>query len=258
MSRAGLIIALAVAAVVGVVFGAAPELDLRLSRPFFEMTLRDFNFGLRLNPVVMRLRDSGIWITAMLAAPAVIALVLKLMLPRRRLLIPGRALVFLLATLALAPGVLVNLILKENWNRPRPVDVVQFGGSERFLPWWVPGGDCRKNCSFVSGDVAGSFWTLAPAALAPPPWRALAYAGALALGSAVALLRLAAGAHFVTDVVFAGLFTFFIIWIVHGLVYRWPRTRLTDEGVERAIERMALPPHDFVVGLFRRGARQKK
>jgi lipid A 4'-phosphatase len=59
-----------------------------------------------------------------------------------------------------------------------------------------------------------------------------------------------AGAHFVSDTVFAGVFTFLIIWIVHGLIYRWPRTRLSDETVERAIERLATPGHDFIAGLF--------
>jgi membrane-associated PAP2 superfamily phosphatase len=250
MNRTGLIIALAIAAAVGIVFGALPELDLRLARPFFEISHHGHNFGLRLNPVVQALRDSGIWLTAVLAAPAVVALVLKFALPRRRLLISGRAIAFLLTTLALAPGVLVNVALKEHWGRPRPIDVAQFGGSETYVPWWDPRGDCPKNCSFVSGDVSGAFWTLAPAALAPPAWRALAYAGALAAGAGMSLLRLAAGAHFVTDAVFAGVFTFLIIWIVHGLIYRWPRTRLTDEGIERAIERVALPPHDFVRGLF--------
>jgi lipid A 4'-phosphatase len=32
-------------------------------------------------------------------------------------------------------------------------------------------------------------------------------------------------------------FTFLIIWVVHGLIYRWPRTRLSDEAIDRAIER---------------------
>ena len=59
-----------------------------------------------------------------------------------------------------------------------------------------------------------------------------------------------AGAHFFTDVVFAGVFTFLIIWIAHGLIYRWPRTRLTDETIERALERIAMPGYDFIVGLF--------
>jgi membrane-associated phospholipid phosphatase len=48
---------------------------------------------------------------------------------------------------------------------------------------------------------------------------------------------MAAGAHFFTDVVFAGVFSFLVIWLVHGWLYRWPRTRISDEAVERALER---------------------
>jgi membrane-associated PAP2 superfamily phosphatase len=252
MNRTGLAIALAIGAVAGMVFAVAPELELRLSRSFYETLYQGNTFGHRLNPTVWLLRDTGIWLATLLAAPAVIALVIKLALPRRRLLVSGRAIVFLLATLALAPGILVNGLLKEHWDRPRPIDVTEFGGSKRYVPWWDPRGDCPKNCSFVSGDVSGSFWTLAPAALTPPAWRPLAYAGALAVGTGMAVLRMAAGAHFITDVVFAGVFTFVIIWIVHGLIYRWPRTRLTDEDIERAIERAAMLPHRLVIGMFRK------
>jgi len=38
--------------------------------------------------------------------------------------------------------------------------------------------------------------------------------------------------------VFSGVFTFLVIWIVHGLIYRW-RTRLTDAQVEGWIESIA-------------------
>ena len=75
--------------------------------------------------------------------------------------------------------------------------------------------------------------------MTPPQWRAAAYAAALVFGSAVSVLRMAAGAHFFTDVVFAGVFTFLVIWLVHGWLYRWPRTRISDEAVEQAIERIA-------------------
>ena len=37
MNRTGLLIALVIAAVVGVIFGLYPELDLRLVRPFYEI-----------------------------------------------------------------------------------------------------------------------------------------------------------------------------------------------------------------------------
>ena len=49
---------------------------------------------------------------------------------------------------------------------------------------------------------------------------------------------------------FAGVFTFIIVWLVHGWLYRWPRTRTTDEAIEQGIERVTIPPHDFVMRLF--------
>jgi len=258
MNRTGLIVALGFALVVGLAFGFYPDLDLRVARAFYENTDANHNmFALRLYPPLMLARNIGLWIGAILVAPAVVALVTKLILPKRKLWMSGRAIVFLIATLALAPGLLVNVLLKDHWGRPRPIDVLQFGGTQHFVAWWDPRGDCRANCSFVSGDVAGAYWTIAPAALAPPQWRALAYGAALALGTGMAVVRVMAGAHFVTDVVFAGLFTFLIIWIVHGLIYCWPRTRLADEGVERAIERIAMPGYDFVTGLFSGGRKPK-
>jgi membrane-associated PAP2 superfamily phosphatase len=216
------------------------------------MVKNNVNFYTRAYSPLMLARDFGLWVGVAVIVPVLAALALKLLLPRRRLLISGRAIVFLVATLALGPGLLTNVILKDHWGRPRPIDVTQFGGDQHFVAWWDPRGDCPGNCSFVSGDVSGAFWTIAPAALVPLPWRGLAYGAALALGAGMAALRIMAGGHFFTDTVFAGVFTFLIIWVVHGLIYRWPRTRLTDEGVDRAIERVARPAQDFIVGLIRK------
>jgi PAP2 (acid phosphatase) superfamily protein len=240
MSRVGLIAALAIAAVVGLVFGFYPQLDVRIASYFYAFTDANHNmFALRIYPPLMLARNIGLWVGAVLILPAVVALILKLILPKRRPLISGRAIVFLIATLALGPGLLVNVLLKDHWGRSRPIDVTQFGGAEHFVAWWDPRGECPNNCSFVSGDVSGAFWTVAPAALAPPQWRSLAYGAALALGAGMAALRMMAGAHFFSDVVFAGVLTFLIIWIAHGLIYRWPRTRLSDETVEHALERLS-------------------
>jgi membrane-associated phospholipid phosphatase len=121
------------------------------------------------------------------------------------------------------------------------VVVTQFNGPEPFVAWWDPRGTCGRNCSFFSGEGATAFWTLAPAALAPPPWRALAYAGATLFGVITSVLRMAFGGHFFTDVATAGLVTFLLIWLAHGYIYRWPRTRLTDEDVDAALTRFAWP-----------------
>src|SRR5581483_3726096 len=149
-------------------------------------------------------------------------------------------------------GVVTNLVLKDHWGRSRPIDVVQLGGSERFVAWWDSHGECPDNCSFVSGDVSAAAWTLAPAALAPPLWRPVAYGAALTFTGVVALLRMAAGGHFFTDTVFAGVFTFLIIWLMHGLLYRWPQTRVSDAAVENRIGWLGAETAAAVQDLFGR------
>lgn len=235
MHRTGLVIALAVAVVAGLIFGLWPELDLDLAAPFFDPARG--GFWRAFNPPYLRARDAVTWLIALIALPAVVAPIVKLIRPQWSLRVPGRAILLMLITLALGPGVVTNLMLKEHWHRPRPIDVAQFGGDEHFRPWWDPRGDCPKNCSFVSGEASGAFWTLAPAAVVPPHWRALAYGGAVAFGMGVGVLRMAAGAHFFSDVVFAGVFTFLVIWLTHGWLYRWRPTRITDASVEAALER---------------------
>jgi lipid A 4'-phosphatase len=236
MNRTGLVIALAVAAAVGLVVGVWPDLDLDLAALFFDPARG--GFWRAYDPPYLRARDTATWVITLVALPAFVALALKFIRPRRPSLIPGRAVLLMLLTLALAPGVVANMVFKEHWGRPRPIDVTEFGGVEHFRPWWDPRGDCPKNCSFVAGEPSGAFWTLAPAAVVPPQWRALAYGAAVAFGAAVGVLRMAAGAHFFSDVVFAGVFSFLVIWLVHGVLYRWRPTRTTDAALEGTLERM--------------------
>jgi membrane-associated phospholipid phosphatase len=118
---------------------------------------------------------------------------------------------------------------------------MQFNGSEPFVPWWDPRGTCGRNCSFFSGEGATAFWTYAPAALAPPQWRPLAYTAATAFGVVTSGLRMAFGGHFFTDVTIAGLVTFLVIWLAFAFVYRWPRTKLSDERIDAALTRLFWP-----------------
>jgi membrane-associated phospholipid phosphatase len=135
----------------------------------------------------------------------------------------GLGVIFLIATLAIGPGLIVNLGLKDHSHRPRPVHVVAFGGSDEFRPWYRFDGACKANCSFVSGEAASGFWMVAPAVLAPPPWRAPAVAGALVFGAAASVLRLAFGGHFLSDVLLGGLIALLVIVVARRLL--WPRGR---------------------------------
>jgi lipid A 4'-phosphatase len=229
MNRTGLAIALTVAAVVGVVFAVYPRLDLDISALFFRNPPWPGIFAVNAQPWAQYTRDAARVLIALLATPAVVALVGKLILPRRRTLIEGRAALFLIVTLAIGPGLLTNTLLKDHWGRARPIDVTEFGGADHFTPWWDPRGACPNNCSFVAGEPAGAFWTLAPAALAPPQWRLLAYGGALAFGSGIGVLRIAGGGHFFTDVVFAGVFMYLVNLIAYRLIYGRRAPRVTEK-----------------------------
>jgi lipid A 4'-phosphatase len=239
MNRSGLFIALALALVVGLLFGIYPELDLKLAALFYDPATK--LFPLRFNTLAAFARDGAMWVAWGLALPAIGALVVKLARPERPLLVPGRAVTFLLVTLLLSAGVLTNLTFKSYWGRPRPVVVTQFNGYQPFVAWWDPRGACGRNCSFFSGEGATAFWTYAPAALTPPAWRPLAYAAATLFGIVTSVLRMAFGGHFFTDVAAAGLVTFLVIWLAHGYIYRWRATRLSDADIDAALTRLAWP-----------------
>jgi lipid A 4'-phosphatase len=218
MSRRGLIVALVFAAVIGLLFGFFPQLDLDIASLFYDPAAK--NFPLSRSSVLRYVRETAVWIQVLLIAPSVLVLLITFAIPRVKPWMSSRAAIFLIATMALAPGLVVNVLLKNHWDRPRPAAVTEFGGSERFVPWWDPRGQCRRNCSFVSGETSSAFWTLAPAALAPATWRFLAYTSAIAFGVGMGVVRMAMGGHFFTDVVFAALFTFIIIVLAHRLIFR--------------------------------------
>jgi len=239
MNRTGLFVALSLALTIGIVFGIYPELDLKLAALFYDPSTK--SFPLTLDGWASLARDAAMWVVWAIALPAIVAIVIKLLRPDRPLLISGRAIVFLLLTLTMSAGVLTNLTFKSYWGRPRPVVVTEFSGGLPFKAWWDPRGGCDHNCSFFSGEGATAFWTFAPAVLAPPPWRPLAYAAATVFGIVTSVLRMAFGGHFFSDVAVAGLVTFLVIWVVHGAIYRWARTSLSDADIDAALTRLAWP-----------------
>lgn len=115
---------------------------------------------------------------------------------------------FFLVALAVGQGLIIDVALKDYWDRARPHDVAEFGGSVRFTPALVPTSQCDKNCSFVSGHAAAGFFLVnigfLGGALARRRWT---LAG-LVFGGISGLARVSQGEHFLSDVVFA----FFIVW----------------------------------------------
>ena len=66
---------------------------------------------------------------------------------------------------------------------------------------------------------------LAVAAAVPPPAQVPAIGIALLYGVTVGLMRMIVGGHFLSDVLFAGIFTALIVWLLHGWLFRWRDAR---------------------------------
>jgi lipid A 4'-phosphatase len=240
---------LAATVAVGVVFAVWPGLDLAAAHFFYDgggfigasPLARAWRWFFRVTPFVVLAgfvipylevrwgKQAEHWLShsfASLGAPAAIvggalARAIRWFGATLRWAPDGRSVVFLIATIAIGSGLIVNLGLKDHAHRPRPVHVVEFGGQDEFRPWDRFDGACRKNCSFVSGEAASGFWMVAPALLAPPPWRAPAVAGALVFGAAASVLRMAFGGHFLSDVLLGGLISLLVILFARRLL--WPR-----------------------------------
>lgn len=132
----------------------------------------------------------------------------------------GRAILFLALSLAIGPGLLVHAGLKELSHRPRPYNVTTFGGPDAYRPFTRFDGACPHNCSFASGETAATAWLLAPASLVPPPWQGLALAGAVAFAATTGLLRMAFGAHFLSDVCGGALTTMLVVLALRAALVR--------------------------------------
>jgi lipid A 4'-phosphatase len=142
-----------------------------------------------------------------------------------------RQIAFLAVALALGPGLAVTL-LKDHWGRARPSQVLEPGPETRFTPPLLPAAECSRNCAFVSGHAAMGFY-LTAVGLAFPRHRRAWLAAGLAAGTAIGVLRLAQGAHFLSDIVFAGILTWFIALAVARVLRPTPASPFrSDEEVD--------------------------
>lgn len=117
---------------------------------------------------------------------------------RRTWIRPG---LFLVILLALGPGLVVNSVFKEYWGRPRPREIVQFGGTKEFLQPWQSG-MAHKGRSFPSGHASAAFYMSAPFFIfrrKKPRTAAYWMAGGLIFGGLMSFARITQGGHFMSD-----------------------------------------------------------
>ena len=205
MTRNVTIFLVVFAAAIGILIGW-PAIDLAASRAFYTPG-SGFSHSAVLGAIHADLRYFVIAIVV-LAIAALVAW------KRRR-----RVALYLLLALALGPGLVVNTVFKDHWGRARPAQIVEFGGTQKFTPVFVPADQCTTNCSFPAGDPAVGFFLVSTALLVPGlATRRWAIVGAVAVGAALGLMRIAQGGHFLSDVVASGFLVTGLNWLLYRAV----------------------------------------
>jgi lipid A 4'-phosphatase len=206
------IVGLAAAAV----FTLMPDLDLVVARQF---ALGDSKFSGGQNGLLLFLRELFKTIFIVCCGVAIAGLAVAVFHRSTQSRTRAAKWLYLILCFCVGPGLVTNVLLKDQWGRARPVQVTEFGGTKRFTPPLVPSDQCPRNCSFVSGEAASMFTVFYSAALIAPPWSAALMIGGTLVGLAAGLVRVTQGGHFLSDVVFAGVLMALVAAGLHRLMF---------------------------------------
>ena len=199
-----------------------PSLDLTISALFYHPG-EGFYMAHNSLPLAMQwLAYYGArFLGCMLAAAALMACVR----PCAPAGIDARGWLFLFLALIIGPVLIANAGFKDHWGRARPREVIQFGGGEEFSPALIPQAHGHKNSSFVSGDAAFGFFLPGFAyVVAAPRSRRVFWAGIMG-GALFGFSRIIMGAHFTSDVLFAGLLMTASSAVLFRFMYGYPLLR---------------------------------
>lgn len=128
-----------------------------------------------------------------------------------------KAYLYLVLVMIIGPGLVVNTALKQQWGRPRPRRILEFGGKYAYEAPWQMDKSSPGN-SFPSGHASMGFYFLALSLLSRRKrWRKSFWIGVLAFawGATIGFVRIVQGGHFFTDVLWAA----GIVWLVSILLY---------------------------------------
>jgi lipid A 4'-phosphatase len=134
----------------------------------------------------------------------VLSFISKNLLPWRRIGL------FLVTFMILGPGLLINVAIKDLWNRPRPADIVDFGGEGQFRHVWEKGPPGQDK-SFPSGHAAAGFFLFSPFFIlrkSSRRWAVFFLCLGISYGMLMGFGRMVQGGHFLTDVIWAGALTY--------------------------------------------------
>jgi lipid A 4'-phosphatase len=142
---------------------------------------------------------------------------------------------FLGLVMVLGPGLLVNTTFKQYWGRPRPRQIQELGGKQQYLPVWEKGTP-GEGKSFPSGHASVAFYLFVPFFFLRKrtgKWAFFFLFLGIFYGLFMGTARMVQGAHFPSDVVWAGGFVY-LTGLVISYFFRFEKTSVQKAGRSHA------------------------
>ncbi len=192
------------------------DLDREIQAYYYDAALKSFKTD---EPGIWHwLYHYGIFVGYALTIAALVIITLSYW--REHYLQMRKPALLLVLVVIVGPGLLVNLIFKDHYGRPRPREITEFGGTEKFCYVWQMGRDGK---SFPCGHCSMGFYLAVPFLFLRTrreQWaRAAAYASlavGIGFGIVLGLSRIRAGAHFASDVFWSAGF----VWLSSLALYQ--------------------------------------
>lgn len=133
---------------------------------------------------------------------------------------------YFIMTLLIGSGLIVHATLKDHWGRPRPRQVIEFGGKQVFRPFYQPqlNPSIEPSKSFSCGHCTMGFCFFALALLgrvySNKKVEILGWGLAFSLGLLLSLARIAQGGHFFSDVLVSGLIMWWTAYLLSYIFFK--------------------------------------
>lgn len=199
--------------IIGIILVIFPEIDNIISSYFYSSE----NGFIHADTLFVQLVFRSVPIISMiLIIVLVLGILYKFLMHKNKKNVLKSSMIFLLLSLALGPGLSVNLLLKENFGRARPIQTTLFGGNKEFTAAGYYSDQCDTNCSFSSGHASIGFYFTSLSYIVPTQYKNLVFIGGAILGFVVGAGRVAQGGHFFSDIIFS----FLVIMLANEISFR--------------------------------------
>ena len=205
-------ISLIVFGFLSLIFVIFPSFDIKISELFY---LKEFGFKYKEHYAVVLFYNAIPLLTKTFVFICILYLLYILIKSKNFKKALSSWAFFLIISALIAPGITVNSLLKENFGRARPREIVEFGGTKNFSRAFAFSDQCPKNCSFSSGHAAMGYYFSSIAYVARSLYFARIYITSILFGSIVGLSRIIMGGHFASDIIVSA----FLVLLLNHLIY---------------------------------------